>query len=803
MGSIAALTTGIAGKDFAIATGSTCTATTYATVTSCAVNVSFAPLAAGLRRGALVFYSGANNTGTVLASVPIAGIGNGPQAAFGPGGAQSGVGSGFTSPAGAAVDGAGNVFVADPGVPAVYKITPGGTQTTVGSAFGKPVGLAVDGAGNVYVADSGAAAVYAITPAGTQATVGSGFGKPDAVAVDGAGNVYVADGGKAAVYEITPGGTQTTVGSGFSAPAGVAVDAAGDVYVADSSAPGVYEIAAGGARTTVGGGFSQPEGVALDAAGDAYVVDQGTNTIYKITPGGAQSVVSSSLNGPIGLAIDGSGNLYVGNAGGSQVLKIDRADAPSVSFASTNAGSTSTDSPKTAEVDDIGNAALTLTSLNYPTDFPHAAGDGNACSGATSLSPAQQCDLPIDFTPLSNVSLSEHVTLTDNVLNVAGSNQSIMVNGTGTGVSAALISPTRGTVLTGPTVAFTWTAATGASGYSLWLGSTGVGSSNLYNSHLTTATSATAVGLPTNGEAIYARINTTYSGVTQELDYTYTAATQPPASLTSPLASSTLTGPTVTFTWTTVPGVSGYSLWLGNTGVGSSNLYNSHLTTATSAPAVGLPTNGETIYARINTIYNGVAQHVDSTYTAATQPPAALTSPVALSTLTGPTVAFTWTAATGASGYSLWLGSTGVGSSNLYNSHLATATSATAVGLPTNGETIYARINTIYGGVAQHTDYTYTAATQPPASITSPQSSSTLTGSTVTFTWTAATGASGYSLWLGSTGAGSSNLYNSHLTTATSATAAGLPTNGETIYARMNTIYNGVARYVDYTYTAQ
>ena len=137
-GSIGVLTTGIASKDFADAGSSTCTATTYSSVIRCTVNVKFQPLAAGLRRGAVVFYSGANNTGTVLATVPVYGVGTGPQVAFGPGGAQTNVGSGFSGPKGVAVDGAGNVFIADATAALVDKVTPGGTQTTVGSGFSKP-----------------------------------------------------------------------------------------------------------------------------------------------------------------------------------------------------------------------------------------------------------------------------------------------------------------------------------------------------------------------------------------------------------------------------------------------------------------------------------------------------------------------------------------------------------------------------------------------------------------------------------------------------------------------------------------
>ncbi|MGA9673324.1 MAG: hypothetical protein WBQ94_29300, partial [Terracidiphilus sp.] len=71
---ISILTTGVAGKDFADAGSSSCIATTYFNSTNCVVNVSFAPVASGLRRGAVVFYDGSGN---VLATVPISGVGTG------------------------------------------------------------------------------------------------------------------------------------------------------------------------------------------------------------------------------------------------------------------------------------------------------------------------------------------------------------------------------------------------------------------------------------------------------------------------------------------------------------------------------------------------------------------------------------------------------------------------------------------------------------------------------------------------------------------------------------------------------
>jgi len=178
-----------------------------------------------------------------------------------------------------------------------------------------------------------------------------------------------------------------------------------------------------------------------------------------------------------------------------------------------------------------------------------------------------------------------------------------------------------------------------------------------------------------------------------------------------------------------------------------------------------------------------------------------LTAPISGSVLTGSSVAFGWTATAGATAYSLWLGSTGAGSVDLYNSHATSATSITATGMPTNGETVYARLYTIFGTKSVSVDYTFKAITQSQIVLTSPPPGSTLTGSTATFAWNATAGAS-YSLWLGSTGVGSYNLYDSHTTAATTVKVTGLPTNGETIYAQINTIINGNSVHNDYTFTA-
>src|SRR5207237_1018476 len=127
------------------------------------------------------------------------------------------------SPDGVAADGSGNVYVADTDNSTIRKITSAGVVSTLagtagsagsadgtGSAarFNYPQGVAVDGSGNVYVADTDNNTIRKITSAGVVSTLagtagstggvdGTGsaaqFYSPYGVAVDGSGNVYVAD----------------------------------------------------------------------------------------------------------------------------------------------------------------------------------------------------------------------------------------------------------------------------------------------------------------------------------------------------------------------------------------------------------------------------------------------------------------------------------------------------------------------------------------------------------------------------------------------------------------------------------
>jgi hypothetical protein len=114
----------------------------------------------------------------------------------------------------------------------------------VGSGLSQPKGVALDGAGDLFIADSGLGHVVEVPAGGgPQTTVGSGLSQPSGVAVDAAGNVFIADAGLGQVVEVPAGGgPQTTVGSGLSQPKGVALDGSGDVFIADELNNRVVEV---------------------------------------------------------------------------------------------------------------------------------------------------------------------------------------------------------------------------------------------------------------------------------------------------------------------------------------------------------------------------------------------------------------------------------------------------------------------------------------------------------------------------------------------------------------------------------
>jgi sugar lactone lactonase YvrE len=312
----------------------------------------------------------------------------------------------LNEPDGVAVDGKGNIYIADLRNGRVRKVSPGGTISTfagtgvwgysgdggpaTSAQLYAPQGVAVDGQGNVYIADRNNYRVRKVSAGGTITTF-AGTGKclggtcfsgdggpatsaqlysPSGVAVDGNGNLYIADRDNSRVRKVS-GGTITTIAGtstkGFSGDGGpatkaqlfypdaVAVDGIGNVYIADTFNNRVRKVSRGGTISTfagtgacgrpVDGGpatsatVCNPRGVAVDGQGNVYIGDTNNSRVRKVSPGGTITTFAGTgtcgnvvgnggpatlaqLCTPWGVAVDRQGNLYIAEEGRSRVRKV-------------------------------------------------------------------------------------------------------------------------------------------------------------------------------------------------------------------------------------------------------------------------------------------------------------------------------------------------------------------------------------------------------------------------------------------------------------------------------------------------
>ena len=304
----------------------------------------------------------------------------------------------FYWPSEIAVDGVGNLFVADQQNHTIREVSSIGVVTTLAGSAGAigstdgtgraarfcyPSGVALDGTGNVFVADCNNCTIRKVTTVGEVTTLAGSAGASGTndgmgnmarfsdscgVAVDSAGNVSVADTDNHTIRKVTPAGVvQTLAGSAgfigdadgtgsaaqFWYPRAVAADSAGNVFVADTYNHTIRKVTLAGNVTTLAGAawssgnvdgmgsaaqFNRPSGVAADSGGNVFVADFYNNTIRKVTSAGVVTTLAGSavdypgsadgtgsaarFNGPYGVAVDSAGNLFVADYYSSTIRKV-------------------------------------------------------------------------------------------------------------------------------------------------------------------------------------------------------------------------------------------------------------------------------------------------------------------------------------------------------------------------------------------------------------------------------------------------------------------------------------------------
>jgi alpha-tubulin suppressor-like RCC1 family protein/sugar lactone lactonase YvrE len=306
----------------------------------------------------------------------------------------------FSSPSGVVADGSGNLFVSDTGNHTIRRVTPAGAVTTfAGSSgvsgstdaagalarFSGPTGLAIDGSGNIYVADTGNHTIRKIDTAGNVTTVaglaGSAgstnatgtsarFKSPAALAVTSAGTLYVADTGNYTIRKIvlssgavttlagaagTSGTTNSSTGTlaRFGLIYGLGVDTSGNIFAADFSGSTIRRIVPTGTisvstfagtansrgttnATGTSARFSSPYGLTVDGSNNIYVSDYANCLLRKITSIGVVTTpvgtagtcklvaanAPSTINAPLGLAKTGTTLFFAAGNGVGQVANV-------------------------------------------------------------------------------------------------------------------------------------------------------------------------------------------------------------------------------------------------------------------------------------------------------------------------------------------------------------------------------------------------------------------------------------------------------------------------------------------------
>ncbi|GIU78718.1 MAG: hypothetical protein KatS3mg005_1956 [Bryobacteraceae bacterium] len=426
---------------------------------------------------------------------------------------------------------------------------------------------------------------------------------------------------------------------------------------------------------------------------------------------------------------------------------------------------------------------------------------------------AEVCDACFDSSPpVLYVDLGRAASapprMMDAALSVRDALATLASAGPRTAQKGAMVSPAPGSTLPGSAVTFQWTPGEGVQQFWLMIG-LWPGGDTLYSADQGLLTSAPVSGLPVDGRTIYVRLWSLIDNQWVYNDYQYKAAgsvAPAKAQIIEPAPGATLAGSTATFRWNTGAAVVRYFLFVG-LWQGGNTLFSQDMGASLEAVVTNLPVDGSTIHVRLWSFIDGSWQFNDYTFKAAgsvTPVKAALTAPSPGSVLPGATATFQWSAGQAVTRYFLFIGRW-QGGNTILSQDMGTSLSATVSNLPADGSTLYVRLWSLIQGSWQFNDYVFTASgTQPAAQkgqLTSPAPGSTLSGPSVTFTWTPGSRVERFWLFVG-TSLGNNNIYGADQATNTSVTVSNLPVNGQVVYVRLWSYIDGAWQFSDASYRA-
>lgn len=481
--SITAVQGSAPATEFAVTPGS-CAPGSFAAKATCSFTVSFTPAAVGVRTGSVLITDSNGATTTTLLS----GVGTGSAVAVDPG-TPNAIGKSFKSPSGIALDGAGNVYVADAEAGTVEEYPVGGGDAiSIGTDLKVPTSVALDAAGNVYILNQGTGntassgkgsvvevpSVAGVLTDSAQKTLVSGLNDPGDLVLDGLGNIYITLTGSNQVVQATnaslDGSDQAlvSIGNGLSGPTGIALDSAGNIYVADTGNDRVVEIG-DGFQTTVGSGLTAPTGVAVDPSGSVMIAD-GSGRIVRVpnennpaSPVGLnqldQQVLASPLISPYSIRIDSAGNLYASDMKTGMVDQLVRTTG-AINFGDWNINTVS--DTQTMVLSNIGSTTITLGSplfapLPTASGFSVSAGTGSLACASGAFYSGYNCDLGATFAPTTEGLSNYPLVFSAAAQNTATPTISLVGNGVSEGsvtVNLVQTAPT-GTVTYGEPITIT------------------------------------------------------------------------------------------------------------------------------------------------------------------------------------------------------------------------------------------------------------------------------------------------------------------------------------------------------------